>query len=465
MGRRFVRLRLGGGILAVVILFAVAIAFLWNAASEALGRDRRRAEALKTLALVDDALAIRGAPGLSLVPEWPETLDAEEWTTIDLWLSLESAKALRTFPGASGGFYARASDRFVGYAPANEPPGQPHEFANLPAYEIELIENQVARAVEEDRPLDRLVEMPPVSIAVRASPLRVNGRRVAATWAVIRLEDRGEIDRALVRYKWASGLALAGLLLAMLVTGGLVRTIRRQSIDRKRMEADLRRSERLAALGKLLAGVSHELRNPLAGIRSVAQLWQRKVVTDDELAAELIGEVDRLDAIIGQLLRFSRAEPRTLQACDVNGLCEEAARLARSSDVAGRVNVDLDLQTNLPLVNADPGAILQVLRNLTSNALAMQPTGGGIKISTHHHAGRREVEVRVADRGPGVAPEAIAHLFEPFFTTRAEGTGLGLAIAREIVLAHEGEIAVEANSPQGATFLVRLPEVSGESDE
>lgn len=463
MGRRAFRLRMLFGIAAVAILFACSIACFWRAASEALGRDRRRAETLRTLSRVDDLLAVRGAKGLSLVPSWPETLDPADWEALDLWLQAEAAGALQAFEGVQGGYFVPAADRYLGGASSRRPAkagGRANARggdALAPGFEFDLIDDQVREALEKDRPVERLVEMPPLSLAIRAGPLRINGRRVAATWAAIRIDDTDAMARALRSYQWASGLALGGLGLAMAVTFSLFGTIRKQNDEKRRMESEIRRNERLAALGKLLAGVSHELRNPLAGIRSVAQLWQKGIVSDADLAEELIGEVDRLDGIVAQMLQFSRAEPRSLAPCDLNALAAEAARLARPAAEAQGVGVELDLDPSLPPVEIDSAALLRVLRNLTSNALHFQPEGGLIRVSTKAEPGGGGVQVRISDLGPGISPEAREHLFEPFFSTRPGGTGLGLALAREIVLAHRGEIRAEDAPGRGAAFVVRLP--------
>ena len=171
--------------------------------------------------------------------------------------------------------------------------------------------------------------MRPVTVAIRTAPVVVDGRVVGATWVMTRLVDPLFVDRSLQGYRLAAGLALGGIALAFALTAGLARTVRRQAAERDRLQTDLRRSERLAALGKLLAGVAHEVRNPLAGIRSTAQLWQRGVVgLDDESLGGLVHEVDRLEEIVSRLLQFSRADAQDLAPGDLNAVLAEAARLA-----------------------------------------------------------------------------------------------------------------------------------------
>ena len=229
-----------------------------------------------------------------------------------------------------------------------------------------------------------------------------------------------------------------------------------QAVERGALQAELRRSERLAALGKLLAGVAHEVRNPLAGIRSTAQLWQRGVPPDAEAVADVIAEVDRLDTLVARLLQFSRADALELRPDDLNGIVAEAARLARPAAESQNVAVVLDLDETLPALPIAASALLQVLRNLTTNALQAMRDGGTLTLSTRR-LGPDQVVVEVADTGPGLSDDARRHLFEPFFTTKTEGTGLGLAIAREIALAHRGDLRAESHPGRGAVFALELP--------
>ncbi len=214
-------------------------------------------------------------------------------------------------------------------------------------------------------------------MAIRTAPIEVGGRVVGATWVMTRLVDPLFVDRSLRGYRLATGLALGGIALAFALTAGLAGTVRRQANERDRLQTELRRSERLAALGKLLAGVAHEVRNPLAGIRSTAQLWQRGVVgLDEESLGGLVHEVDRLEEIVSRLLQFSRADAQDLVPGDLNGVLAEAARLAAGPAEARGVRVEVELDPSLPPAAMAAPALLQVFRNLTTNALQAMATGG-----------------------------------------------------------------------------------------
>ena len=274
-----------------------------------------------------------------------------------------------------------------------------------------------------------------------------------------RLVDPVFLARSTSGYWVAAGLALAGIALALALTAGLARTVKAQAADRERLQTHLRRSERLAALGKLLAGVAHEVRNPLTGIRSTVQLWQRGIGReDDEALAGLVEEVDRLEGIVSRLLHFSRADAQDLAPGDLNAVVAEVARLTAPRAEAQGVRLDVDLEPDLPPAALAAPALIQVFRNLATNALQVMPDGGTLRLTTARAAAGGAIEARVADTGPGLTAEAARHLFEPFFTTKADGTGLGLAIAREIALAHRGDLRAEDGpGGRGAEFILTLP--------
>ncbi len=368
-------------------------------------------------------------------------------------LTREAGSVLRDFPGVQGGYFLREQARFV--------PPFPSQHLPMPADSDldDLVETQVDAAIRKKKDLSVVEDLAPdQSVAVRTAPIWVDGRVAAASWTMTRLVDPLFSARSTLGYRIAAGLSLGGIALSLFLTVGLTRTVRRQAAERDRLQAELRRSERLAALGKLLAGVAHEVRNPLAGIRSTAQLWQRGIGLDGESVSGIVGEVDRLDSIVSRLLHFSRADAQEQARGDLNEVIAEAARLASGPAGESRVRVEVALAPDLPEARMAAPALLQVFRNLTSNAIQAMPGGGTLRLATRHDPARGTVEATVTDTGPGLSPSALGHLFEPFFTTKAEGTGLGLAIAREIALAHRGDLRA-ANRPdaQGAVFSLILP--------
>lgn len=372
-------------------------------------------------------------------------------------------RVLRDFDGVEGGFYLNGQgDRFSGYAfPTGRPRPPPRQKRDEPPpLEEPYIRIQARDSLSlpqgEVLSLVRVVGLSRVMILTE--PVGAKRPAIAATWLMYRLIDPRTLDRQVQRYRASSGLALGGLLLALLLMGGLARNVKRQQREQTRLEHELRRSERLASLGKLLAGVAHEVRNPLAAIRSTVQLWQRlpdQARTPDSLDA-VIRAVDRLNETVTQLLYFSRADATEREPVDVNGLVRETLDLFAAQASEQQVSLRTDLSDEVGDIMASPSALRQALVNLTTNALQAMPGGGQLAVTTRTNENGDAVRIDFADSGRGIAPEVKAHLFEPFFTTRPEGTGLGLALCREIIVQHDGTIEC-IESPNGALFRIVLP--------
>ncbi len=222
-------------------------------------------------------------------------------------------------------------------------------------------------------------------------------------------------------------------------------------------------NEKLAAVGRVAAGVAHEVRNPLGVIRASASMVQESFDRDDEAhrACQFIcEEIDRLNALITALLTFSRpAEPR-LRQTSVEKIVDRAVHLA--SDELARRRIDLFRESAgpAPEVQADPDLLSQVVFGLVTNAAEAVDRDGRVAVRCEGDAGG--VRIEVADSGPGVAPGDASHVFEPFFTTKPTGTGLGLAMTARIVEAHGGRIAVlhgrgAGEGGAGACFRIELP--------
>jgi two-component system sensor histidine kinase HydH len=261
-----------------------------------------------------------------------------------------------------------------------------------------------------------------------------------------------------------SGYALLGFLIGLLVEmrrrdRHAAETIRLQSEAIAATRARLVQTEKLATLGQLAAAVAHEVRSPLAVIRSAAQGLAESLPAHDPEArrayAFITAEIDRLGTVVNSLLAFARplrVEPAAVSVCD---LFDRALLLAHD-DLAGKaLRVRRDEPAALPRVRADSDLICQVLLGLLANAAEAAPAGGEVALAAAAADGT--VELAVADSGPGVPPDLRTRIFEPFFTTRPRGTGLGLAVARHIVEAHGGRIDVGERAGGGARFTLRLP--------
>jgi PAS domain S-box-containing protein len=235
----------------------------------------------------------------------------------------------------------------------------------------------------------------------------------------------------------------------------------RNLTDERRITEQLRQSEKLAALGELVAGVAHELNNPLAGISAFAQLLlEEELNADQRESARLIKrEADRAVGVIRDLLLFSRkAGPSTIPV-DINGLVQLTLRLRAYSLRSSGVQVETYLDAELPEVSGDDQKLQQVILNLIVNAeYAMRRTATKRLIIRTAREGD-SVVTEVTDTGTGMAEDTLQRVFEPFFTTKpaGEGTGLGLSVSYGIVEAHGGTITVESVPGRGTTFRILLP--------
>ncbi|MCL4500741.1 MAG: ATP-binding protein [Deltaproteobacteria bacterium] len=234
----------------------------------------------------------------------------------------------------------------------------------------------------------------------------------------------------------------------------------------KAMEKKVQRSEKLAALGRLSAGVAHEIRNPLSSIKGFIQYFKKKFPPGSREQAYteiMVGEVDRLNNVISNLLDFTRPKEPSFEDCDLTEVVHHALRLIQSDAQARGVEIVKRLPGPPFLARVDRDQIIQVLLNLLLNGLGAMPNGGRLEVSLAIGS-HNDFQIDIADTGPGVREEDLPQLFEPFFTTKSKGTGLGLAVASQIVENHQGTISVASRLGHGATFMISLP-ASGFSRE
>ncbi len=225
------------------------------------------------------------------------------------------------------------------------------------------------------------------------------------------------------------------------------------------MEEELRRSERLAAIGQLAAGLAHEIRNPLASLSGAIELLTADLPEGDRssqtLAQIVKRETSRLNRLVSDFLTYARPGPGRFEPVELSPLLEEIRALLRS-DGSCPVELELDIRSGLcALGNSDQ--LRQVFWNLVRNAAQSEPVDGVVRVRARVDADLREVEVCVEDRGCGFETEALERIYEPFFTTKPKGTGLGLATVQRVVEAHGGRIWVASECGKGTTVRVFLP--------
>jgi two-component system sensor histidine kinase HydH len=226
----------------------------------------------------------------------------------------------------------------------------------------------------------------------------------------------------------------------------------------RRLEEEVRRKEKLAAIGGLAAGVAHEIRNPLSSIKGIASYYKSKFADDSEdkeMAGVMIEEVDRLGRVISQLLEFARPAELNLRPVNLNEILEHSARLVKQEAIAKNIQIDLNLTSKGEAVVVDPDRLTQCFLNLCLNGLQAMENGGRLTISSFIRDGSFAVDIK--DSGLGISADDLTKIFDPYFTTKTKGTGLGLAIVHKIVEAHQGQVKVRSNLGQGTVFSIILP--------
>jgi signal transduction histidine kinase len=240
--------------------------------------------------------------------------------------------------------------------------------------------------------------------------------------------------------------------------------------QRERLDR-LYRAERLASVGQLAAGVAHEIRNPLTAIRSTMQYLLRgfdEAEPRRQLVADLLNEVDRINSTVGGLLSLSRSGEIRLAPLELTEPLRKAVQLVKAHAGERHVEMETSLGPGPVQVMGDTAQLEQVFLNLLLNAMQSMPEGGRISVtvtpwrpSTDSDA--QWAQVLVADTGPGIPPDQLRRVFDPFYTTKHDGTGLGLAICHGIVEQHRGEIQLLSEVGKGTTASVRLPLIEGET--
>jgi two-component system, NtrC family, sensor histidine kinase HydH len=229
-------------------------------------------------------------------------------------------------------------------------------------------------------------------------------------------------------------------------------------------QEEARRSERLAALGQMSAGLAHEIRNPLGVIKGSAEMLQQKVGDSNPLAGELAGyisgEVNRLSSFVTRFLDFARPQQLTLEQHKITDILDAALGRVADRYPEARVRVTREYDFDLGSIALDEELAQSAFVNLIQNAYeAMGEAGGSLRVEAHRtfREAQQGIEVRICDSGPGVPPELREEVFNPFVTRKKEGTGLGLSIVSKIVDEHHGSIRIEDAPSGGACFVVFFP--------
>ena len=229
--------------------------------------------------------------------------------------------------------------------------------------------------------------------------------------------------------------------------------------ERKRLEMQLRRAERLAELGTLASGMAHEIGTPMNVILGRAEYLLQRTADEGmkKGLATIVTQVERITKVMNQLLTFARRRTPERRAVDLGEIVDDSLEMFQERIAHSRITVDKSIESSLPPVHADRDQLIQVLINLVMNSLHAMPEGGRLRLSLAREGSH--VCLGVSDTGHGMPEEIRSKVFEPFITTKdfGKGTGLGLTVVKGIIEEHGGTIFVESVVDKGTTFWIRLP--------
>jgi len=416
---------------------------------------------------------------------------AERAGSDSMWAALPSATqnislraisqaVLHSYPGVEGGYYA--DGQFLGYSfPTHD---NPSAKMAVPEAERPVIQEVVNRAVRNGTG-QQLLRGGFELVVIRATALPQKG---VVAWD---MQRRSWQPTSTARRVLLIGLVIAALLsvggtlwmgfalrrgiariqegLASLESdfayslpesgdelGEISRSVNRMAGVRRKLEGELRREDRLRAIGRTVAGIAHEIKNPLNGIRLSMQLLEQRMrrgFVDPEHVQSVIAEVDRMDALLSDLLAFRDKKQAVLAEQNILPVIEKCVHLVQPQAGAARIRIEAegaDLRARV-----DGQRLTQAVMNLLLNALEADPQ---CDVRVHVRGSNRAIAIEVHDSGPGLSEEQRQHLFEAFYTTKPDGTGLGLAVSRELVAEMGGTLTYKNGSP-GTTFAIELPAV------
>lgn len=433
-----------------------------------------------------------------------QTMDEETIDQIDSILQTLSNIVLSEIKGLEGGFYLDTFDEFVGYAYPTLPPPKP--AYGPPPRSHDIIKDQVIQSIAENSEILKLHEFDPAVFTLTTTPIHIDDRVVGAVWVRIHIERKLPAYRIREILNIIVLVAVTGFVVAVIIfmslqkrtrdirhglesiqedpsyrfniQGGtygfiadsinsLVNNLELEHLRLQRLEKEMHQQDKLASLGKLIAGVAHEVKTPLAIIKTRVQLWQQQSSRSGDVVEPVslesmelvVQEINRLTELVNRLLVFSKPIKKDLSQQSLNSLIAETIQLLKVDyeQMVFQENYD----ENLPPIFVDPQAIKQVLINVLSNSAQANSEKGTIAISTRLSPMRTSLLIRIHDNGPGITDEMLDKIFDPFFTTKEQGAGLGLSISYEIIKAHDGKIKFINEPTGGLTCEIELPTIQG----
>ena len=429
-------------------------------------------------------------------------LTRSEERLVDTLLARIAARELSQFRGMEGGCYFAQLDQFMGYSFPTSP--EPRPAYGPPPRSYHIIRNQVLLSIVQKAPIVEVHTFDPATFPLVTEPLIVRGQVLGGVWARIHIERLMPTVSLVNVLLGTAFIFLLGLVAALIAvwrfrahveqlrlgiqtlhsnngfrftnTSGVFgyiehsinEMVEARSLDQQRsaeLEAEVHQQDKLASLGKLVARVAHEVKTPLAIVKTRIQMWERNFrkighknpVVSRESMDLVLQEIDRLSDLVRRLLMFSKPIIHERKPSDVNYLLQHVVALVQTEIVERKIALRVSFEEHLPRPLVDEKAMEQVFLNILTNALEAMPDGGSLGVVTEYFEKSGEIGVSIRDSGKGIPEDIRGKIFDPFFTTKEHGSGLGLSISYEIIHAHRGRISFSEPGAEQTTCLVTLP--------
>lgn len=429
-------------------------------------------------------------------------LSSAEIKLVDSTLKLISERELEVLAGLDGGFYLVFADEFYGYSFPTSPPPVP--VYGPPPRSYNIIKDQCLQSINAKRSIIDVHSFDAAVFPLATKPIVLDSKIVGVVWVRIHIENELPVIKLKRIVNVTALISMSGFLFLMLLSaalGGEIKSIKKEMETirynsslrlRKRwgvfgyitsninsmldtieeevnrrllLERQLNQKEKLASLGNMIAGVAHEVKTPLAIIKTRIQMWQKEIRKTSGVSEQIspesmqlvIDETNRLSTLVKRLLIFARPIDKKKKPTDINKLIKEVVSFISMDINEIKITSILDLSPDLPLIQADESSIKEVIINILENSIEAMPEGGLIKVSTNIDSENNKLTIEVHDQGKGISEDIIDKVFDPFFTSKESGAGLGLSISYQIIKAHSGEITFLNNPDAGMKCIIKLP--------
>ncbi len=432
-----------------------------------------------------------------------DSLTKKNLDALDTKLKIITSSELVNVPGTEGGFFFNKINEFYGYAFPTSPPPKP--AFGPPPRSYNIIKNQVSVSIDKDSVIINVHSFDPAVFPLASKPIKTGSIIIGAVWARIHIERELpalELNQIL---QIAGVFSFIGFVVTIFATirlrknmedikfglksleddtsfrfkkmpgvfdfignsiNKLVAQITEIHNQKQFLERELYQQDKMAILGKLIAGVAHEVKTPLAIIKTRIQIWQNElkkkrndIVTSETIPIEemqlVVNEIDRLTKLVKRLLAFSKPVSDKFQLVNISKLLTQIISLFQIEN-GENVKIIALFDESAPMIKCDQNAIEQVLINIINNSIESFNGEGTISVRTEFNSELNYLTIEMLDDGPGIASDIQDKIFDPFFTTKQNGVGLGLSIAYEVIKAHKGKIYFSNIKPHGTLCRIQL---------